>query len=283
MVSTVERRQVRWEGFEELATLDFFLPRLSTPDEVTGSRCCPSRGFAIVPGTLYHNSGSLSRRRLVPSRGMPLVRCQVRQRYFSDLPADIITNTIYFWSPTSPVPTGDLDEMRDRIHDAYQFIDNYMPTLLQSPGAIRYYDMSQPEPRVPIREDTLTLTYVGTTSLPLETSLVLSFRGEYDSGTPNARRRGRLYLGPWTTAAAQVSSASEFPRPAAVAITAVQNFARALAQPLTTASVEWHVRSETTGGSVPVLRAWVNNEWDTQRRRGVDPTSRNEIDPYTGP
>jgi hypothetical protein len=39
-------------------------------------------------------------------------------------------------------------------------------------------------------------------------------------------------------------------------------------------NVDWSVYSPTTGQNNAITNLWVDNEWDTQRRRGLRPTSR---------
>jgi hypothetical protein len=43
----------------------------------------------------------------------------------------------------------------------------------------------------------------------------------------------------------------------------------------TALGVEWVVRSDTTGATAPVTDGWVDNAFDTQRRRGNRATQRN--------
>ena len=97
----------------------------------------------------------------------------------------------------------------------------------------------------------------------------------------DSRRRGRIYLGPLAAVAADSSTG----RPNTSFVTAIKNAAAAyLASVTTDGTFTWVVHSHTTGASpgtydetgnsVTVNQGWVDNAWDTQRRRGMAPTTR---------
>jgi hypothetical protein len=139
-------------------------------------------------------------------------------------------------------------------------------------------------PRVPIVEDTITLTTAVGNCLPTECAICLSYEGAPVSGQVQARRRGRIYLGPLiqnntTTSAGRVIVS-------AATTTAITNAATALAGISGPPDAFWSVFSPTLAGPEPwsagtlssamtqATRGWVDNALDTQRRRGSDPTLR---------
>jgi hypothetical protein len=90
------------------------------------------------------------------------------------------------------------------------------------------------------------------------------------SGQPQARKRGRIYLGPFDTT--QLNADGRI-------LPACQTTIRNAAQALLTASDvaldwSWAVYSPTNASGVIVDNGWVDNEWDTQRRRGRAATTR---------
>jgi hypothetical protein len=135
----------------------------------------------------------------------------------------------------------------------------------------------------------------GAQGLPEEIALCLSYYST--SNTP--RHRGRVYLGPWTVGA--MTSAVE-PRPVGGLTTTMVTAGTRLsadgtsaqstggltpvipasAVPAAVDGVNWYLRSRVGTGSssspVPawerVMKGWVDNGWDSQRRRGVAATSR---------
>jgi len=105
---------------------------------------------------------------------------------------------------------------------------------------------------------------------PREVALCLSYYAEQNV----PRRRGRLYIGPFTDAAMEIRP------PAGNAIGAVASLAPALAA-VGGADVDWCLYSPTndvaTAGATKlrtITNWWVDNEWDTVRSRGRRATSR---------
>ena len=136
------------------------------------------------------------------------------------------------------------------------------------------YDMSEPAPRAPSWDTALGLSgATGTSGLPSEVALCLSFQRLRVSGANMRRGRGRVYLGPFASVAHDGSAG----RPAATFKTAVRNGAQALLDHSNvTPSYEWVVMTTVAGPatSIPVHDGWIDDAWDTQRRRGLPPTSR---------
>jgi hypothetical protein len=186
-------------------------------------------------------------------------------------PEDAITNTFHFINTDT---VTDYDNVRDML------VDFYTATNLEKPVAIREY-MSQgsitgeyvlkayaledPKPRQPV------ITYQGsfsppnTPTLPSEVALVMSFQAELESGEIAARRRNRVYLGPFGEAANKVIG-----RPEDELVQCMLFSGKQLIE-ASSASLRWTwvVYSPTTDQAYPVNNGWVDNSWDTQRRRGL--------------
>ena len=214
---------------------------------------------------------------------MALIRAQVILPYFTGLPEDVATNTLYFATGggvVGPPASGpEQTEIVLRLQAAYNEVATYIAPIVSRPlTRIKLYDMADTPPRQPLTgEFDLNLTAGGgTASLPLEVAAVLSFHTTFLSGVPNARRRGRIYVGPLTPLVIGPGTATQFPTFLAAFITAMQDFATALATPVNPLEVvAWHQYSPTTGDSSIVIGGWVDNEADTQRRRQARATIRN--------
>lgn len=128
---------------------------------------------------------------------------------------------------------------------------------------VRAYNMSHTPPRVPVAENTDTIS--GTIAPgPREVSLCLS----YYAGQNTPRRRGRMFIGPWGAAAM-----SERPT------TGQQDSLLALADGIAGLggiNVQWVQYSPTSGEFHNVTKSWVDNEWDTVRSRGLRGLVRRE-------
>lgn len=216
---------------------------------------------------------------------MPVLLHQVRMPFVTNLPKDVTVNT--FWTLGGSDRVQQAEDAADALVDFYteppgggDEIANWLSARI-SRGAeacsVVTYDISDPKPRPPIHVRQFSMPSASNTaSLPDEVALVLSFHGEPAAGIPQARRRGRIYLGPlWDGAA--TAAANEPSRPSTTLITQVQAAAVTLASTLNgeNGAPQWIVYSRVSANNAPVIGGWVDNAWDTQRRRGADPTTRN--------
>jgi hypothetical protein len=170
--------------------------------------------------------------------------------------------------------TSDADalEFVTALRAFYATMKGYYSSLVAQNGhEIKVYDLSDPLPRAPISEQVFNFSTVPSGApLPTEVAICLSFQGPKISGVPQARRRGRVYIGPLNTNALHTDG-----RPVAALVTALSTAGDVLLDaggaPLTW---DWSVFSPTSGTSVIVTNGWVDNEFDTQRRRGRKATGR---------
>lgn len=91
---------------------------------------------------------------------------------------------------------------------------------------------------------------------------------------PQQRRRGRLYIGPLQVAAGATGANQS--RPVAAFRTNCTVGFRLLAQAITAYNPIYSlgVWSKADADVYPVVAGWMDDAWDTQRRRGVEPTTR---------
>lgn len=106
--------------------------------------------------------------------------------------------------------------------------------------------------------------------LPEEIALCSSLLG-VGAAVPR-RRKGRIYLGPFNLDAndgtGQVSRPSFNLRSSILAAT------ERLQQTLQAEDITWCVWSRANAALYPIGGGWVDNAWDTQRRRGVEASER---------
>jgi hypothetical protein len=108
-------------------------------------------------------------------------------------------------------------------------------------------------------------------SLPSEVALCLSFY----AGRNLPRRRGRVYIGPLLTMAAFTDSTTTgIVRPSDSLRTAMTASAKTLQASAVTAGLRWCVLSQSDSNLKDITAGWVDNAFDTQRRRGEDASSR---------
>jgi len=183
-------------------------------------------------------------------------------------PANFVTNT---WHCLAPDATAGTD-FNGGVRAFYNSLTTYLsPLLAQNGHEVKIYDLEDPEPRAPILEFEWNLTSAPSGSaLPPEVALCLSFQAEKLSGQTQARRRNRLYIGPLDTTACGSDG-----RPAPAFVTAMADAGQAVFDDAVGEDYDWAIFSTfapTTG--VIAANGWVDNEFDTQRRRGRVSTAR---------
>lgn len=201
-----------------------------------------------------------------------MIRATVTFAHLSGLPEDRMTNTFH------ALDTVALDAAEAFAEDLYSFyaagttpLYTFFSTLVpQSGHSIRFYDLGEPEPRVPIYEYPFSLPGAPNGDpLPSEVALVGSFQAEKVSGQSQARRRNRIYVGRLDKDSASAGRPSS-------SLMGSLNAAMDGLEAASTADPDytWAVWSPTYSTQAPVDNGWVDNAFDTQRRRGEAATSR---------
>lgn len=213
---------------------------------------------------------------------MGIVRADVVMPYITGTPEDVVMNTYHFNVPIvgedafiaifsalqnvyNTVPTGatasigsQLSAYIDRTADSCQILA-YDAQNEGPPLAGGLWDL----------DSTAQLS-----SLPFEVALCGSYSA-YQLGVDRRRSRGRIYFGPFN------SNALTDPddQPSVPTTSLMNSVSGALADlrdsgTLATAEVEWVVYSRMNDAAYPVTAGWVDNAWDTQRRRQVEASTR---------
>lgn len=187
----------------------------------------------------------------------------------SGIPQDVAVNTFHFDCLLLPDPVTDIFDVLEACYD--NFRSQFPATVAQNGHQMKAYNMGDPEPRAPIAEYTYNFTSapegVPTAS---ELAICLSFQGDRVSGETQRRRRGRVYLGP-----TERDSSTTAGRPNSDLVNATAAFGLYLLEASNlNAEYTWAVYSTVNDDLVPVTNGWVDNAYDVQRRRGLQPTSR---------
>jgi hypothetical protein len=215
-------------------------------------------------------------------RRMPTISAMITIPHKSTLPEDTVVNTFHFMGA---------DDVEDMAAEAATRITSFYedpPGILASPvgaflsnelafeGArIKIYDMADPKPRVPVYDESASLagfSIMGSFNLPGEVSTCLSYSADTISGGNPRRRRGRIYLGPLNDGA-MTKILNDATRPLPLWIGTLAGAGQDLANK-STVGCEWAVYSRAGNSSAVITHGFVDNAFDTQRRRGVDRTSR---------
>lgn len=221
---------------------------------------------------------------------MATARCQITLNRTTGQSVDDITNTWYFTTGSAGTLTDtQCNVLNDALEDFYQAWDNsFMSNFVSTAGASKFWDMEDSEPRVPVHEDTFTLSsLVSSNQLPADVAVCLSFQGDPVSGVNQRRRRGRVYLGPlvtgiYTAGTGDTEINSGFRSAIETGLTAMIATA-ATATPAFTHCVFSETQFASTGNvydSIAIVTEYsIENQPDTQRRRGKAATVRSVLSP----
>jgi hypothetical protein len=205
---------------------------------------------------------------------MTILRAVVRLQQDTLNPLDTSVNVLHFFTLGDPATIA--AEIADDIETAYEAFEGRFANAVAADfgTSVTFYDLSDPEPRAPVYQDLFpgTFTPAGGQMLPNEVAMCLSFQAARVSGQPQARRRGRIFLGPL----GQVClDSTDTGRPSIATIVAAVNVGTSLlSQSVASLNYDWVVFSRADNEGYPVVDGWVDNAWDTQRRRGLAPTTR---------
>jgi hypothetical protein len=184
----------------------------------------------------------------------------------SGLPRDVSLNVLHYSVDFPDTVEGTCDEIKASYATLVQRLNSAYSGM-----TIRVYAQGGGAP-------TFTKTYAQAFNGgggPTEVALCLSYSAD-DDAAGSKRRRGRIYL-PWIAGAA---------RPTTLEISAMLDFGMLLAQVGLAGNTTWKMLSKLGTGTPlnpqPVLRKIesisCDNEWDTQRRRGLKATVRTRRD-----
>ena len=200
--------------------------------------------------------------------GMPIRKLQVQIHHVSLLPRDDAVNVLYYDINIPDTVIGTMDDvaaaynlpvMRQRLNGAYAGM------------TIKAYNLPSGNPPTsgpPIEVKNYALPPVSIDG-PCELALALSYSADDDAaGTP--KRRGRIYL-PWHSNDVRM-------RPTGAMVATVLDFGEALAQAGNAGNSTWHMFSPTDNVTRKIESISCDNEWDTQRRRGLRATFRTRRD-----
>lgn len=200
------------------------------------------------------------------------VRAQVILQGQSGLPRDRFVNSWAFEGTGATITDAELDTVRSRLIEFYTVapgtaspLTSFISRAVKPSVIIRLYRLSQTPPRTPIESvHTWNISQTGT-ALPNEVAAVLSF-----FNTVNVkRRRGRLYIGP-LAAMAGVWDTDDVKIDTALRTTLAGAANRLAAYGLSsTSGPHWSILSQRDGNLKLVTDGWIDNTFDTQRRRGV--------------
>lgn len=201
------------------------------------------------------------------------------------LPENVVTNTMHFEDDSGFGTDGGIETnapgLLSRLETFYKSPFMQYSSAMNGTGRIKLYNWDTPSPgRIPVVERAFTHP-VGTTTMPSEVALTLSFRAAPESGANPRRRRGRVYLGPFATGIMQAGVTPEDARPNTTVIQEMIAGARVMATggPGAFRLAIYSPTARSFGASaddswVDANEIWIDNAFDTVRSRGARRTLR---------
>jgi len=185
------------------------------------------------------------------------------------IPKNFVTNTLFSFAANDAEAQLNVD---DFVVMFRAFSGLYSSYVAQNNHDVKTYDMADPEPRVAHLATTWNFSSVPSGGpLPPELAICLSFQAVKASGLSQARRRGRIYLGP-----INVTQNDTGGRPHTSARTTIATAALACKNAIIAngPGTRWAVWSQIDHLGSAINDGWIDNDWDVQRRRELGPTQR---------
>lgn len=199
-----------------------------------------------------------------------------RMPYASGLPADVSINTWAFESNSAEPTEAEMDDIGTALFLFYSALVGFYGEMMANQIQFLFYDIDAPPPRTPLAVGPLTSISLagGGTPLPEETAVALSFNGVFASGSPSARRRGRVFLGPLENTAVSYNTSINrvvvSPSFRGVVAAGVDD----MVDSLDGTGIIHSVWSRSDDQLYNVIQYTMDDAPDTQRRRGQEPSQR---------
>lgn len=220
--------------------------------------------------------------------GMGAVRVMFIGQGPSGLAIDRVVNTFHFWDAGARDP-ADVNACMNAVETFYTGVGgvgaapstpvgDWLSPWVDRDAELRGYDMQEPgagHNGEPPRTPTIRPIHLGgptsQAGMPEEVACIITVHGAPPLGK---RRRGRIYIGPLVLGALTPATASTPGVPDSTFITNLTIAAKQLCDQVMT-PLNWSIRSEKPQENyVPIVSGYVDNAFDTQRRRGPGPTQR---------
>lgn len=206
------------------------------------------------------------------------LRTQAVIPYDSGLPGDVTVNTFHFFYNGAGSAVDAATAIESKLQTFYGALQAYWPSMVGLTITYKTYDLAEPEPREPVKETTFAIVPGASDALPHEVAACLSFAADPVSGIEPASLRGRIFFGP-------IANQSDVLVPDGRMDPIFQDVLRDAGAELVNPgagniylSIYSRTRDEAgqplANSYARVTHGWVDNAFDTQRRRGLEATNR---------
>ncbi len=208
------------------------------------------------------------------------IRTQFILQGASGLPEDRFVTTWAFRQEGNLAPSlGDLQSANDLVAQFFTGISAPSvstiaaflgPQVEKSVSEARSYKLGDAVPREPFITNYDLGPNANASGLPSEVAVCASFF----AGRNLPRQRGRTYIGPFIASVATMVNGAGAVRPAGNLLEAMSGSMKRLQAAAIADGLRWCVLSQADGVLKDITEGWVDNAFDTQRRRGEKPLGR---------
>lgn len=156
-------------------------------------------------------------------------------------------------------------------------VASFISPLVQRANGIEVELIEDPQtvPAVPYHTAVASLGAANSDPLPMEIAVCLSFKdAQYATSDFPGRHRGRVYIGPLCEDAMTNTSSVVPPYPSDAFVSVLIDAAEDLFTTAGSLGFEWAIWSRAAASFFNVDGGWVDNDFDTQRRRQRAASSR---------
>jgi len=199
------------------------------------------------------------------------------------LPEDVFVNTLHFDCP-GDISAGNVITRIQNLYKTTQStgfaINDFLADELTGNVTTKVYNAETAPPHTPVATSSWTLnTLSASGAFPQEVAICLSYRAEPVTGVDIRSTRGRNFIGPLNVAAANgftTGPPQNWSNPVRPRAGLTDTIAEAGGDMLDANDADgvWVVWSRVEAAGFNVVEGWCDNAFDTQRRRGVAPTTR---------
>nr|CRY97333.1 hypothetical protein [uncultured prokaryote] len=209
------------------------------------------------------------------------IKGSIIHRYLSGLDQDVSVSTFYSAGDTSVgVLTAfgtfitDLfqDDSVDSAPSIHQLMSGYVDRSATTLRLVSFNPATGKEDGEPSETPITMAAASNTTNLPQEVAFCLSYNGAFTS-TNKGRNRGRVFLGPWNNGM-NTGTSDDPSRPSTGLAAAILGRAASFADDANGEGAQISLYSPTDGSLKLITDFSYDDEWDTQRRRGLKKTFR---------
>ena len=200
---------------------------------------------------------------------MGIAKFQVTVPFQPVLPENVVTNTFYLRDNLPNEWPGSTDWGALASDAATAWLTNWYSNASAPRITVKVYNARGLPPHDPIATvERNPAAPLWSPNYPTQLAMCLSYKGGQ-----RPWQRGRMYLATWLSTGFATTNPGM--RPSAT----MQNAALALADSLAALGgidIDWGVYSRTKDDFFPTSKSWVDDSWDIQRRRKLDPIGRVE-------